>query len=98
LDRGLALGEAARQAQLPVLMSGLLGTAHAPPDVVAVLRFLARYYAARFSRVVVLLREAAVPVLALGAGGGGVVATIALAVFVPIVRLIDTVSVYPLPL
>jgi type II secretory pathway component PulF len=91
LEHGLALGEAARRAGLPPIIAGLLGTAHMPTDVVAVLRFLSRYYGARFSRAVILLREAAVPALALA--GGAMVGFVALSIFGPMVSLIESISV-----
>lgn len=90
LDEGLTVGDAARRARMPQMIWGLIGTDRQPPDLVAVFRFLSRYYGARFSRAEILLREAAVPALALG--GGLLVAFVALSIFEPMMSLIFTVS------
>jgi type II secretory pathway component PulF len=67
----------------------LLNTAQ-PADIVNVFRFLARYYDARFSRLAILLNSAVPPALALLFGA--IVAAVALAMFLPMIRLIDQVN------
>jgi type II secretory pathway component PulF len=78
--------EAARRAGLPALVGGLLVTAQAGHNATDVFRFLQRYYDAKFSRALFLLRGAAVPATALAMGI--VVAMVALSLFHPIVALI----------
>ena len=88
--QGQGPAEAARLAGMPPLVSGMLETARSADGTAAAMRFLGRYYQGRFSRAAHLLRAAAAPVLALVFGA--VVATIALAQFMPLVRLMDTLT------
>jgi type II secretory pathway component PulF len=93
--RGLPPADAARAAGMPALLVGLLAAAPAGNDVPRVLRFLARYHESRFSRSAELLRAVLVPGLALTFGT--IVATLALAAYLPMIRLIDTLSNSPMP-
>jgi type II secretory pathway component PulF len=92
MSRGRSLPDAARDAQMPELVTGMLATAVHTPDVPQVLEFLGRYYSGRFSRSLELLRAAVVPMIALTFGF--VVGWIALSIFAPLISLIHTVS-YP---
>jgi type II secretory pathway component PulF len=92
LEQGLSPGEAAAAARCPNLISGMLGRERDVPDLVATLRFLERYYHSRFSRLQLVLRESAIPLLALI--GGGCVLIVALTIFQPIVTMLREVSVY----
>lgn len=79
--------EAARQAGMPAIMSGLLATAHHGEDAAAVFRFLARHYDAQFSRLRAILSAASVPLITLFFAA--IVGFIAFGLFVPLLRLID---------
>jgi type II secretory pathway component PulF len=87
---GMSPGDAAARASLPSIVSGLLGTTRPAPNIAAVCRFLERYYRSRFSRLQLLLREATVPLLALF--GGAAVVLVALAVFQPMIVLLERVA------
>ena len=91
---GLPLAEAARRAGMPPLLCGMLAPASVPGKGSAeardVFAFLARYYDARFSRAAALLEGAAVPGLVMTFGF--LVATVALALMLPIVQLTDRLS------
>jgi type II secretory pathway component PulF len=80
---------------MPALLVGLLAAAPAGDDVPRVLRFLARYHESRFSRSAELLRAVLVPGLALTFGT--IVACLALAAYLPMIRLIDSLSKSPMP-
>jgi type II secretory pathway component PulF len=95
VSEGEVFAEAARSARMPRLVVGLIATAQ-PADLVNALRFLARYYHGRFGRLVLLLRAAAAPLLALLFGA--LVATVALGVVLPMVRLIDSIRPLEVPL
>ncbi|HZZ43172.1 MAG TPA: type II secretion system F family protein [Tepidisphaeraceae bacterium] len=88
LDTGSSLPDSARAAHLPPILVGLLDTT--PADLAAVLRFLSRYHAGRFSRTQALLRAAVVPAIAFTMGI--LVAIVALGLFVPLISLINAVS------
>jgi type II secretory pathway component PulF len=94
VDEGESFAGAARRAGMPRLVVGLIATAQ-PADLAGALRFLARYYQGRFSRLTLLLSAAAAPALALLFGA--VVATVALGVFVPVVRLLDSIRPMEVP-
>ena len=91
---GQPLAEAARRARMPGLVAGLIATAQ-PADLANALRFLARYYHGRFSRLTLLLRAATAPALALFFGA--VVAAVAIGVVLPMVRLIDSIRPLEVP-
>jgi type II secretory pathway component PulF len=84
---GMTMDQAARQARLPALLVSMLQTAQAGSNAVTVFRFLARYYRTRFSRTAMLLRGAFVPAVALVMGI--IVAVMAVAMFLPLVMMID---------
>jgi type II secretory pathway component PulF len=78
---------------MPALVSGMLATIHGPeaPDV---FRFLARYYRTRFSRTAALLRGATVPAIVFLFAL--LVGCIAMAMFLPMNNLIDSLSTHAL--
>ena len=87
LARGAPIADAAREAGLPTLLSGMLAAAHGEGEAARVLRFLASYYEGRFSRAATLVQAGLLPMAALAFGIP--VGTIALTIFVPWARLID---------
>jgi len=86
LTAGEAPADAARHAKLPALAVGLLATTRGRDDVRDVFAFLARYYAARYSRMMILLQSAAQPAMVLGLAV--LVGWLALGMFLPMVDLI----------
>ena len=94
VHEGERFADAGRCAGMPRLVVGLIATAQ-PADLVNALRFLARYYHGRFSRLTLVLRAAAAPVLALLFGA--VVAAVALAIVLPMVRLADSIRPMEVP-
>jgi len=87
LAAGRPPGEAAREADMPQLLAGMLTTASAASNTGDVLRFLARYYSGRFVLGRELLRGMAVPAITLLMGI--LVGAVALALIVPLQRLIE---------
>ncbi len=85
LESGLRSDEAARAAQMPAIMSGLLLSADATPDLSGVFRFLGRYYDGQFSRAALLLEGAVIPGIAIVFGI--VTMLVLLSVFVPMVEM-----------
>jgi type II secretory pathway component PulF len=81
---------AAAHARLPRFFVGMLATAQAASNLPDVLSFLARYYAARFSRVLIFLQSAYTPIVVFIMAL--LVGAILLSVFLPIQRLIDAVA------
>lgn len=92
VERGMSLADAARLAGMPALVAGMVATGEASGTLAETCAFLARYYRARFSRTLILLQMAAEPVMVLTLGI--LVAIIVVALFMPLVTLIDSVSVY----
>lgn len=88
---GQTLAQAAREAQLPAMVSALLAPAMDTPDVAEVFRFLGRYYSTRFSRGLTLLQAAIVPTTAMVLGL--FVGWVVLSIFAPLIALIQSVSV-----
>jgi type IV pilus assembly protein PilC len=88
---GIPVDEAARRANLPALVSNLLRTAHGPDGARDVFRFLARYYDSRHSAAAAVVQGAAIPVMV--AVFGIAVASLALAMFLPLVRLMQHLPV-----
>jgi type II secretory pathway component PulF len=82
--------DAARLAGMPPLVTGMLSTARSGEGAAHAMRFLARYYEGRFSRAAHVLRAAAAPALALFFGV--IVAAVAAAQFLPLVRLMDKLT------
>jgi type II secretory pathway component PulF len=96
LAQGLPPGEAAAAARLPAFISGMLGRERDVPNIAETLRFLERYYRSRFSRLQLLLRESAIPLLAIT--GGACVLFVALSLFTPMMMLLQHISVpWPRP-
>ena len=95
IEQGLANVDAARRAQMPQLLVGLSATADLS-TADEVYRFLQRYYAARFSRLAALVRGAAVPLTVFFFAF--IVAAIALALYLPLIQLINTTAHYRTPL
>jgi type II secretory pathway component PulF len=87
ITSGWTLAEAAKVAEMPPLVCGMLGTAVQTSDLPPVLRFLGRYYAHRFSRAALLLDSSVLPVLALVMGT--LVGWVALSAFMPMAQLAD---------
>jgi type II secretory pathway component PulF len=96
LAQGVAPGDAATAARFPELISGMLGRDRDVPDLPATLHFLARYYRSRFSRLQIVLRDSAIPLLALTGGAG--VLLVALSLIAPIVAITERLSLpWPRP-
>lgn len=96
VSRGLHVSDAAREAGLPDLLTGLLGTLRGTPTgspempgSPEMLEFLARYYRWRFSRTAMVLRAAAEPAMVLCMGS--IVAFVVLGMFLPLRELINSV-------
>lgn len=85
---GMSAAEAARQARLPPLIPGMLSAGGADPA--AAMDFLAGYYNGRFSRALLLLHGAMIPGMALVFGA--FVALVALAIFTPMIDLVDKIN------
>ena len=82
-----------RAASLPDLVSGLLAAAQVHGGAEDVFRFLWRHYHSKFSRAALLLQSAVLPAIAIV--GGAIVATVALSVFLPMIRMTDHVGAFP---
>jgi type IV pilus assembly protein PilC len=90
IRRGLTPTAAARAARISDLVSGTVAAAQVGGRLDEGMAFLARYYAAKFSRTVLLVRGAFGPAQALVLGA--LVLFIVLALFMPMLRLIETVT------
>jgi type IV pilus assembly protein PilC len=86
---GEPAAEGARGAGMPPLMVGLLRTAGGA-DLPDLFRFLARYYDGRFARSTVVLQASLVPAMSLALGAA--VGFIVVALFLPLVRLVNHLS------
>lgn len=82
--------EAARDAGMPPILVSMLATAVQEDQAQQVMRFLARYYETRYSRLIPLLHAAVIPVLTLI--GGGFVLLVVAGLFLPMVEMIDNLS------
>jgi type IV pilus assembly protein PilC len=95
---GASIHEAARSAGMPGLVVGMLSAARQGEDAANVLRFLARYYRSRFSRLSAVVRGAAIPLTVLAFGV--IVGLVTLSLFTPMINMIDRVAtqsrLYPL--
>jgi type II secretory pathway component PulF len=87
---GTAPADAARTAELPDLMAGLLAPTTARAPDAQLFTFLERYYRNRFSRTLMLLRGAIEPFLVLCLAT--LVGTTVLSLFLPLVKLIASVT------
>jgi type IV pilus assembly protein PilC len=90
LHGGESLSDAARRAGVPDLCTGLLATSQGAGDVPAAFRFLSRYYRDKFSRTLILLRAAFIPIIVLLFAIP--VLWVCLALFTPIVSVIEHIS------
>jgi type II secretory pathway component PulF len=92
--RGVGSGErleqAARAAQMPGLVVGLLGTARNSDDIVQTFAFLYRHYDSAFSRLHEALREMYVPVVVVTLGV--IVGWIATSLFMSMAALLNAVD------
>jgi type II secretory pathway component PulF len=86
---GMPAAEAARRAEMPGLLCGLLRTI-AGAEIVDVFRFLARYYDSRFARTAIILHAVMVPAMTIVMGI--IVGGVARAMFDPLVALINEIS------
>lgn len=90
VSEGVPFAEAARKALLPKLAATLLATVRSTDDTAEVFRFLERHYRWRFSRADYLLRAMVIPLTVLILGVA--VAFIALAMFLPLLSLMNALS------
>jgi type II secretory pathway component PulF len=93
LSIGRSIDESARIAGLPSMVCSMMKTASNTPDLAEVLRFLGRYYSTRFSRAAAILEAAVIPLIAIVMGA--MAALLALSIFLPMISLINRVSVHP---
>ncbi len=87
---GQGIDFAAREAGLPAIVSGMIGPAVRSGSLPETLRFLSRHYESNFSRTWYLLRGAMVPGMVLVFGA--FVLWVTLALFVPLMSLIQAVA------
>jgi type II secretory pathway component PulF len=87
---GQPIQDAARRANMPPIVSGMLNTVHGNDDMVQVMAFLSRHFEFRFSRWREIMRAAGIP-LFVGAAGS-IVFMVELSVFQPIINLINVVA------
>jgi type II secretory pathway component PulF len=93
LISGASTADAARAAGLPRLVSGMLAVPQRDETtIVETFRFLGRYYTGRFNKAATLLEGAAVPIFAMLTGL--LVLWIALALFTPMISLVDTLTAH----
>ena len=95
LHGGQSPSAAARAARLPNLTVRVLATGQAGHDLTHAIRFLHRYYATRFSRVVEIARGTAIP--AMVGILGLVVAWVVISLILPLVTLIYNVNMFTDP-
>lgn len=95
LAAGQDIHESARQAAMPALMVGMLATATQATHAADVLRFLARYYETRFSRMRAILQGAVIPTVVLIAGAFVLLAV--LGMLMPLIDMVDLLSITPQP-
>jgi type IV pilus assembly protein PilC len=86
---GLPLANAARAAGLPDLVSGMLGPARGGDEAAEVFDFLSRYYGSRYSATAAILQAAAVPITVFFFAF--LVASVALALYLPLISLLNAV-------
>jgi type II secretory pathway component PulF len=92
IQRGEALHQGAKIAGMAQLVCGTLAIAQFSGDPVSALHFLERYYRGRYSRMAAFLRALGVPILVVSMGA--IVLLAALALFEPLLALMDTLSPY----
>ncbi len=84
---GASIHDAARSAGMPEIVVGMLSAARQNEDAANVLRFLARYYRTRFSRLSALVQGAAVPLTVLAFGV--IVGAVTFSLFSPMTEMIN---------
>ena len=89
IEQGRPTAQAGTAAGIPQLIIGLTSTPTAASAAEA-FTFLSRYYAAKFSRTMTILRASAVPGMVFFFGI--IVAFVALALFMPMIALLDSLS------
>lgn len=90
VSAGESADDAARKAGMPAMVVGMMRTARGTAALPAVFAFLGRYYDARWVAATTLAQSAAIPVMVLILAL--FVASLALAIFLPMVRMIDLLS------
>lgn len=90
IESGAAVDEAARQARLPRLVSGMIATVRKTDQLPRAIEYLSRYYEDKFSRAAALAGGAVVPTIELVFGV--LVGWIALAAISPLFALLDAVT------
>lgn len=93
IEEGARADEAAHRAGLPKLVGGMIASGRGG-DPAAAVEFLAAYYGGRFSRTRELIRAAVVPAMALVFGG--IVLFVVVAMYSPLVTMIDSLSAHVL--
>jgi type IV pilus assembly protein PilC len=90
VGEGVPLADAAQRAAMPAIFSGMLRTARDSAGAAEVFAFLARYYDSRHSKAAALLEGAAIPAMVLVMAF--FVVTLALGLFLPLVKLMEHLS------
>lgn len=96
ISAGESPGNAARDAGLPALMSGMINSSSHGGDLPEVFRFLARYYGYRYAATAALIEASILPLLALSMGV--LVGWLMVAMLLPMVALINQCVPYPVRL
>jgi type II secretory pathway component PulF len=89
-SEGVPLAQAAQQARIPPLVTGMLRTSRDSTGTAEVFTFLSRYYDGRHSKAAALLEGAAIPIMVLCMAA--LVLTLALGLFLPMVKLMEHLS------
>src|SRR5205823_6571373 len=93
MSAGATMIDGARAAGMSELVVGMLASApHDPTAAADVFTFLARYYRSRFSRAATAIHAIAVPAVVFVFGF--IVCFIALAMFLPMISLINSLSTH----
>ncbi|MBI1370965.1 MAG: hypothetical protein GC162_20215 [Planctomycetes bacterium] len=90
MERGATISDAARAAGMPRLVTGMMHSSEATGRLDEAMRFCTNYYQQRFRRSIAILEAAMVLIMEVGLGV--IVAGIGLAVFLPLVSMIDTAA------
>jgi type II secretory pathway component PulF len=90
-NEGRTLAEAARIAGIPAIVPGMLGSARGTDEAADVFDFLARYYGSRYSATAAMLQASVIPITVFIFAF--LVASVALALFMPIIHLLDATMV-----
>lgn len=90
LNAGQPLTEALPACGFPPMVTRMLANAQTAANLPAATDFLARYYASRYSRTLIFLQAATIPVTVLFAGF--IVLFVVLAIFVPMIDILDATA------